>query len=83
MEVRGPLPIYPQEKDPGACCVRGWVEPSAGLDALEKRKISYPLVCHCTGCTFPEMFFLCQRNQHFSTDVSRIPPQKTMQQKTR
>jgi hypothetical protein len=34
-----PLPLYPQgERAPGTHWIGGWVDPSAGLDDVEKRK---------------------------------------------
>jgi hypothetical protein len=33
-------PLYPRERAPGTHWIRGWVGPRAGLNAVEKRKIS-------------------------------------------
>jgi hypothetical protein len=33
-----PLPLYPEERAPGTHWIRGWVDPTAGLDDVEKRK---------------------------------------------
>jgi hypothetical protein len=34
-----PLPLYPRERAPGTHFIGGWVDPTAGLDDMEKRKI--------------------------------------------
>jgi hypothetical protein len=31
-------PLYPRERAPSTHCIGGWVDPSAGLDDVEKRK---------------------------------------------
>jgi hypothetical protein len=37
-----PRPLYPGERNPGTHWIGGWVGSKVGLDAVEKRKISYP-----------------------------------------
>jgi hypothetical protein len=45
MEVSGqfqaPAALLPGPRDPGTQRIGGWVGPRGGLDAIEKRKISY------------------------------------------
>jgi len=36
------LPLYPQGKTPGSHWIRGWMGPTACLDAVIKRKIPSP-----------------------------------------
>jgi hypothetical protein len=46
MEVSGQLPalaaVLLKETAPGTHCIGGWLSPRAGLDIVDKRKISYP-----------------------------------------
>jgi hypothetical protein len=37
-----PLPLYGLDREPVIHSIGGWVDPRAGLDAMEKRKISLP-----------------------------------------
>jgi hypothetical protein len=37
-----PLLLYPQKLSPDIDWIGGWVGPIASLDAMEKRKISFP-----------------------------------------
>jgi hypothetical protein len=47
-------PLYPQEKSPDTYQIRGWLGPRAGLDTVEKRKVSplpglvQPVASRCT-----------------------------------
>ena len=36
-------PLYLRGKNPGTCETRGWMGPGAGMDVMEKRKVS----CRC------------------------------------
>jgi hypothetical protein len=37
-----PLLLYPRESVSSTHCIGGWVGPRASLDAMKKRKISFP-----------------------------------------
>jgi hypothetical protein len=37
-----PLPLYPGETAPDTHCIGSWVGFRAGMDVMEKRKISFP-----------------------------------------